>query len=833
MEGKMNYSNNTKISWYNLQLGNFQKDEKHIVKGFERLIKSLPSLELNALKRDMINISAEEAIDLARRINHSNCVITTDTETTRKVIITALKALNMNLLSLKQIATLHILDAAIRDFLTHATTFTYHEYVEEGKFQRNLNAFQILSHRIPCKTYLQMAYKDAFIPEGIEPNQLPDRMQLPVLKRFFAFTDDEWIRFCTHMEKKKSSEQLFYLINVPKFGCFSDLISKIQETLQLCHILDIPQKLSDGGVAHISMMVVPSFSMLQAVLKVKGETLGRKAPKLIPTYYLLTPEDYARTKEHEGIPLALYYPEANPLVRYNSNNPHFKAKIDGWSYEGPFAAIIHDFYHACREMAMAENVARARFHLALIAKKHKCDQKDHSSIPVSNILVDGELIFSYPKNKDTIFAYRFTDRAQKFGELFCTKMLEGCLHINLKMDFILDMVLNKEFWEKEFQLGRADLLEQDQKLYDVLNGNRDLGLIEELLAYGIPLEIGDKMRNGDLTLAHAAAKGYIKILQKLLSKGSDVDENTNQHDRALYQAIMNGKTEAIRVLLENKGSVNKPYKCGSTPLIQACGGGNLDIVELLLEHKASVNLKEESTGINPLGQAAAKGHVEIMKALLSKGADVNAKNSEGDTALHLAIYYDRVEAVKELLKQRDILIDEPNAAGDTPLMDACLKGNFEIVMLLLQHDASINFENSKTEMTPLKVAMSAGEDHIRIVSLLLMYHPLIKIFGYGPKITPLSEKIAIGVSTLMGDFYVITGKEEKYVICFTLFTKKMSNSVVKIGDGFFEGPLDEKGMKIVDYFLSKNKDGSLFYINNKKFLYRTEGISDNFIEEIN
>lgn len=688
---------------------------KEQVKGYSRLIKSLPILELEALKIEMADISPKEASDLAVRINKGERVIST--ATSRVIIVTALKALNMKLISVKQMATLHILDAAIRDFITHATSFLYHEFLENGKIQRQINALTISHHQnlIPEPT-IQLHYTDNAIPKGITPDQIPERlrlMRLPVLKRFFALTDHEWTRFCTLMNKNVSSEQQFHLIHTSTFGCLSNLIAKVQEVIKLCHTIEIPQKMENGHIFVTNVTAVPSFSMFQAVLKVKAETLGRKPVKLLPTYYLLSPEDYARTKKDEGIPFALYFPEANPRVRYSRDNPRFKAKIDGWGHEGPFAALIHDFYHALREMAMTENVAKARFYLAEIAKKHKYDRINSDSDTISNILVDGELIFSYPENKDTIFAQ--LNHNQKFGELF--NKLEDSLHKDLKVAFLTDMVINKERWKHEFNLGRDDLLEPEQELYDILmrifnDFTPDLELVEKILELNVSCTLSNRMKNGELTLAHAAAKGHVLIIEKLLREGADADEKNDKHDRALYQAIHHGKKEAVKLLLEYKAAVNEAFKCGKTPLIQACNEGDLDIVNLLIEHGAAVNMKEERTGITPLGQAASKGHVKIMRVLLSKGAHINAKNKDGDTALHLAIYFNKVKAMKMLLRWKDILIDEPNVSGDTPLMDACYKENIEVIKLLLNHGASINSKNSKTKQSPFQIVKSKGNAEI-------------------------------------------------------------------------------------------------------------------------
>jgi len=68
---------------------------------------------------------------------------------------------------------------------------------------------------------------------------------------------------------------------------------------------------------------------------------------------------------------------------------------------------------------------------------------------------------------------------------------------------------------------------------------------------------------------------------------------------------------------------------------------------------------------------AAKQHdggADRLKYLISKKVyQVNEKTSVGlNTALHFAVYYENVKAVKYLLRCKGILLNERNAEGNTP-----------------------------------------------------------------------------------------------------------------------------------------------------------------------
>lgn len=442
------------------------------IKGYPRLVHCLPQDEYHSLYKSMLKIEDTSAKNLANRINQGECVCANAAET-RNTIVTALKAYNLGYLNLEQIATLHIIDGAIRDLVSHPTSVLYHKSVDNnGRVKSSTHTYFIAnSNTIPAKlnTY---KYNIVILPsDEIEIDQLPSEMQYPILQRFFAFTDGEWNRFCNIMAQKPLSEKNFTLLCHPEFGCWSGIASQVQKAVHLCHPVSILLK-TDADFIEEKKMVVPTFSMFQAALEVKAQSLELETQKLIPTYYHLEPKDYRKTKQNVGIPLGLYFPEISISQRYSLSNPHFKAEIDGWKDEGPYASILHDFYHALRELAMTKNISKARYYLAALAEKHPLDRKDFSSERrVSNILIDGELIHSHPPIEDTIFKRR-PNRAQSFGELFYTLSLKQHLHPKLKEAFIENMVLKKNYWEKEFHLGREDLLDEDKKIYDQIRSLR-------------------------------------------------------------------------------------------------------------------------------------------------------------------------------------------------------------------------------------------------------------------------------------------------------------------------------------------------------------------------
>lgn len=125
-----------------------------------------------------------------------------------------------------------------------------------------------------------------------------------------------------------------------------------------------------------------------------------------------------------------------------------------------------------REMAMSENVAKARMRLASIAKTHPQNRINPDSRAMDDILIDGELIYSYPPEIDTMFDPEHrSPQAEVFGRIFHTNTVKVFLHADLKRAFIEDMVKNKSLWQEQYGLSRADLVIEDQPIYDEIQAN--------------------------------------------------------------------------------------------------------------------------------------------------------------------------------------------------------------------------------------------------------------------------------------------------------------------------------------------------------------------------
>lgn len=110
--------------------------------------------------------------------------------------------------------------------------------------------------------------------------------------------------------------------------------------------------------------------------------------------------------------------------------------------------------------------------------------------------------------------------------------------------------------------------------------------------------------------------------------------------------------------------------------------------------------------------AARLGDTRQLTELVQRGVSVNTSDEQGNTLLLLAAMEGQLATVKALLALSPDLALR-NVSGDSPLMMAALKGETEIVEVLLEAGAPVNVDG----WTPLIYA--AFEGHLEIVERLL------------------------------------------------------------------------------------------------------------------
>lgn len=174
----------------------------------------------------------------------------------------------------------------------------------------------------------------------------------------------------------------------------------------------------------------------------------------------------------------------------------------------------------------------------------------------------------------------------------------------------------------------------------------------------------------------------------------------------VLEAVERGDADALRLILgQDRNLARVRDTKGVSALLQALYQRRLDLVELL-----------RHDGLD-LYEAAALGDAARLTSILSGGTRPTGHAGDGFTALQLAAYFARPEAVRLLIEAGA----DPNAVAENPmrirpLHAAVAAGDAEVVRLLLEAGANPDVQQ-RGGWTPLHSAVMHGRGDL--VELLL------------------------------------------------------------------------------------------------------------------
>ena len=230
-------------------------------------------------------------------------------------------------------------------------------------------------------------------------------------------------------------------------------------------------------------------------------------------------------------------------------------------------------------------------------------------------------------------------------------------------------------------------------------------------------------------LYDAVICGLEENVKRLLRNGADPNSGTGYHGYPLQAAALESNEELVKLLLSYEADINLAEEDSTSALGHACAAGERKLVELLLDNGADPNLGNPGEK-SPISKACS--HPDILQLLLAKGVSqehtemalefaaregneiaidmiLDSNNDQGlvnaetrHIALFEACLIDNEHICRRLIKEGvDVNYDGYNRS---PLGNAARNGNENIVNLLLQNGANINFE-SERDNNPLQNAV--------------------------------------------------------------------------------------------------------------------------------
>ncbi|MEM0993728.1 MAG: ankyrin repeat domain-containing protein, partial [Bacteroidota bacterium] len=237
--------------------------------------------------------------------------------------------------------------------------------------------------------------------------------------------------------------------------------------------------------------------------------------------------------------------------------------------------------------------------------------------------------------------------------------------------------------------------------------------------------VGDKFQ-----LHILPEKEHWRVSGKIEFNDPDREDNFN----ALMQAIKNDDLKAVKKYLARDVDLNRRDENGFTPLLLAAYEKHDLVAKAIVTHTAQqVNFEVNTSQARQwtasdlstvdhkdfelFMRAIDDGDKELVTYFLDKGdIDVNGIGRHEFTPLMLAASEDHPEIVR-LLIDRGARINFMNSNGWTALIEAADEGSYASAIVLIEAGADIDLHEKEGGRSA--VVMSASEGHLNLLELLL------------------------------------------------------------------------------------------------------------------
>lgn len=224
-------------------------------------------------------------------------------------------------------------------------------------------------------------------------------------------------------------------------------------------------------------------------------------------------------------------------------------------------------------------------------------------------------------------------------------------------------------------------------------------------------------RPSDTPPLHAAIKqGHLDVVNLLLEKGADVNCLDQRGWTPLQCSISRGYSHISDRLLKATGLTDNLNKDNLTSAHLAARLGDVSLLEKVIDlNKSETGEGKERIFSQPLHEAAANGHLEAVKFLLERDAPIDELDSEGKTALFIALSKNHAQVVKHLF-EHGAKVATGVKYSESALRQAILHANLDATATILQKDENPNGVDC-TDSSPLTDA--AREDLLDIFEALI------------------------------------------------------------------------------------------------------------------
>jgi len=215
---------------------------------------------------------------------------------------------------------------------------------------------------------------------------------------------------------------------------------------------------------------------------------------------------------------------------------------------------------------------------------------------------------------------------------------------------------------------------------------------------------------GRTLLHHTIMCNNERALNILLSNGVDTElvvqttEETNVHP--IHMAARLGSCNILRCLVNGKCNLDSQTKFGDTALMICTRNKNEKCLRVLVSSGADLGIVNSSghcaTSIASFNQWT-QVYQKVILDIIRSGKAVKSSNASRFSALLFVTRANDIEALKKLIENRNINLDEQNGNGLSAVMIAAAEGHVEAFKVLLHAGADVINLKNKYGLTALNL----------------------------------------------------------------------------------------------------------------------------------
>ena len=230
----------------------------------------------------------------------------------------------------------------------------------------------------------------------------------------------------------------------------------------------------------------------------------------------------------------------------------------------------------------------------------------------------------------------------------------------------------------------------------------------------------------------------------LLDAGANVNLSDSNRQTALLYAYC-GRTKhsphkcedcnlkIIKSLCKNNINLNHLDIDGENPIMNAIKLGYTNAIKIFCNYDFDINYKN-SEGKTAMILAIENNHPEMCYYLWKKGADINTVDEKKHTFLMTLVYNDSstYEMIEDVLKHYN-LINAIDDNGNTALMYAHNNTSIDIVKLLIKYNADVSYSlvnaifNNNIKVVKELCSLTTKLDYTRLIAFAKKYKSLESI----------------------------------------------------------------------------------------------------------